>query len=120
MTEPESSDLCSFGCCDCLEESEDGGCTTSPWCTEAVTVIDPLCETWWDHICVAIAEFYCENDSWTDPLKCCDCLDASDAPGCSANAACQLQVCLQDEYCCIGKWDAECLELAQDYCLDPG
>lgn len=116
---PTPSNSCTFGCCDCLEESLDGGCNASASCTAAVKMVnDSMCEFEWDPICVAIANYYCQSDSLNDPNQCCGCLNTNDAPGCSANAACQLQVCDWDDYCCYTEWDGFCVDRAQKYCTD--
>ena len=81
---------------------------------------DYFCEFMWGPVCVTWANFLCQNDSLTDSNQCCDCLDVSDGPGCGANAACQLQICLWDHFCCDTQWDFICVREAHNYCADTG
>ena len=105
-----------------MEESPFSGCTASPTCTDLVQTVDPhyFCESDWDAMCVAWANYFCQSDSLNDPNQCCECLDVSDGTGCSANAACQVQVCANDNHCCTQQWDDFCVNRASHYCADLG
>ena len=102
--------------------SSDGGCDASATCTAAVVMVDEsyFCETQWDPVCVAFANYFCQNDSLNDPHQCCDCLDVRDEPGCKFNAACQVQVCQWDDYCCYYEWDEFCVKGANTLCGNTG
>ncbi len=77
------------------------------------------CETAWDELCIAMATVYCEADCETIPT--CgtsgDCGVPRADPGCSDRSCCE-EICLEDGFCCVVAWDAECVAKASS-CGDP-
>ncbi len=132
---PEDCGTCQVNCC---AEKEGPGCN-DPGCQAEVCGGDAFCcNVTWDDICGDIALDDCEicqpecgdhtceggedcDSCWQDCGLCCntlhgDCDTENGSPGCGVEWCCD-KVCDADPGCCIGDWDASCVELAGVQCL---
>jgi len=97
---------------DCLAEHGTPGCSDAGCCT-TVCEIDPFCcDVEWDEFCSREAAGLCDGTFETcGAAGATACNVGSDAPGC-AQAECCNAVCVEDPYCCLQEWDAQCVDKA--------
>ena len=121
----------------CCVGHDEAGCGDDA-CAEAVCALDDYCcEVEWDDICAGVAVESCDacegpgpvcgDDTCDDGESCVtcpgdcgectdsDCCEPHDDAGCS-DAACQADVCADDQFCCNASWDEACVELAFEIC----
>lgn len=90
-----------------------------PWCCERVCAIPSLahcCEVSWDAGCVKSARALCGKCGEANLQP---CSEPSFGPGCR-NAECCQKVCNIDPACCSVAWDQQCVERANQLCLECG
>lgn len=109
---------------DCISIS--GPCCTDEACCDAVSDLDPFCcpeegdPGEWDEVCVAWANLICN----VPPADRClsafngSCFEPHPTEGCQNEECCNI-VCDIDAFCCLADWDANCVDIAFNFCLEP-
>jgi hypothetical protein len=99
---------------DCCNASAEPGCN-DPALNECVCLTDvACCSEAFDALCVTQAVAEC-GARCAAPAPASDCCSASANPGCSEPAA-QACVCAIDPFCCGGRFDQSCANLARAAC----
>lgn len=101
---------------DCFQEQSAGGGCTDADCCNAVCEIDPTCcSQVWDQDCANQALVTCRTCG-QNPAS---CTEPHDTPACENQECCE-KVCVLDPSCCQVAWDADCVTLAVQQCLECG
>lgn len=102
---------------DCCAAHETPGCEDAT-CRDSVCAVDPYCcETEWDDVCAEMAwelcpELNCGGSLCPGEGSACE---AHGTGGCEEGSCCEL-ICAEDPYCCLVKWDQNCVCDARRLC----
>ncbi len=110
-------DVCATASGDCLVASLTGspGCGDEA-CCNAVCVVDQFCcDVEWDGFCASEAEGFCDGSFSSCSATAGSCSTGKTTPGCS-NVDCCNTVCQRDPFCCIDRWDDNCVSEANAFC----
>ncbi len=110
----EGFDACGAGSGDCFSPNGSPGCDDTDCCND-VCGQDPFCcLSEWDQKCVESVEPECGLFEVCESAV-GNCFAPNSTAGCDHQSCCNL-VCIEDEFCCTGAWDDECVARALILC----
>ncbi|MEX1367618.1 MAG: hypothetical protein AB1Z98_31100 [Nannocystaceae bacterium] len=100
---------------DCCSPSMAPGCSGDPPIEDCVCALDPYCcDTEWDGICVAEAQYECMSDCGLPPPG-GDCCMPHAGPECDDVALTEC-VCNEEPGCCLFPWSEDCIAVLVNQC----
>lgn len=106
------------GAGDCCQAHDTPSCDDA-FCCDLVCTQDAFCcDGVWTQGCADLADILCPDLCL--PADPCpgqgDCCLANDTIGCGDQACCET-ICAEDPFCCTGRWDSICANLADNLCV---
>jgi len=110
--------VCGTATNSCFRASKDKGCNTPECCSYVCSLptFAHCCDIAWDADCAEFAKTACRGCGSPGAGS---CLQVHEGAGCASVTCCE-RVCAADPRCCNVAWDATCVELAANFCLDCG
>ncbi len=108
------------GSCTAAHDENQPGCDTASCCNAVCEVDTFCCDVTWDAFCASLASGFCSTTGFPS----CNALSGSCQslhlnPGCN-NSECCNAVCERDPFCCITRWDENCVSQSNLICATCG